>query len=75
VYKVTYPFDYSDPHPIVETFDDWYEAQDWIDMAVNRQANYLIRDYEEHAGRDYTAKERQDVIDHELSLITIEEIK
>jgi hypothetical protein len=73
MYKVTYPFDYLDPNPVIKTFEDWYEAQDWIDMSVNQQANRLIKDYEDHEGRDYTAKERQCVIEHELSLIIIEE--
>ena len=69
-YKVTYACDSYDPNPIVKTFDEWYEMQDWITEEVEHRVQFFV----DHSPYMVTEKERTNQEQLEYSLIQIKEV-
>tara|TARA_R110000868_G_scaffold23753_2_gene95034 strand:- start:707 stop:922 length:216 start_codon:yes stop_codon:yes gene_type:complete len=67
-YKITAAMDSLDSNPIVVTFDDWYEAEEWIDTEVSRRLEWSVQ----HSLCTISDKEYEDMRENEMSLITME---
>ena len=42
-YKVTYCCDYLDSNPVIKTFDDYDEMQDWISEEVQARLDFFVQ--------------------------------
>jgi hypothetical protein len=69
-YQVTYACDSLDPNPVVKTFSEWYELQDWITEEVERRVQFFV----DHSPFMVTEQERLDQEQIEHTLLKIEEV-
>lgn len=69
-YRVTYAIDSLDPNPTVKTFDDEWEALDWVSDEINARASYIV----EHSPYAISDEEYQHIIETEQNLTRIEKV-
>ena len=69
-YQVTYACDSLDPNPLVKTFSEWYEMQDWITEEVERRVQFFV----DHSPFMVTDQERLNQEQIEYTLLTIKEV-
>ena len=70
-YKVTYAIDSLDPNPIVKTFDEEYEALEWLHDEVQRRMDYVVQ----HSPYTISEKEYQEIEQNEYTLVRLEKVE
>lgn len=74
MYKVTYPFDENDKLPRIGIFPDYWDAQEWIDLVVNKQVAHLVAHLEDITGEPYSEDDIKGLKAQEKESITIEDV-
>ena len=69
-YKVTYAIDSLDTKPVIKTFDEHYEMEEWIFDEVQRRMDYVVQ----HSPYTISEEEYQEIEEYEYQLVRIEEI-
>ena len=69
-YKVTYAIDSLDPNPTIKTFDEEYEALEWLENEVQERMDYIVQ----HSPFTISEEEYQEIEEIEYSLVRIEKI-
>ena len=69
-YKVTYAIDSLDTNPVIKTFDEYYEMQEWIHDEVQRRIDFCIQ----HNPFLIDERELNLMTEHEYSLVRIEKL-
>lgn len=69
-YKVTYAIDSLDTKPVIKTFDDHYEMEEWVHDEVQHRIDYTVQ----HSPYTISEKEYKEIEEYEYSLVRIEEI-
>jgi len=69
-YKVTYAIDSLDTNPVIKTFESEYEAEEWLNDAVQHRIDYTVQ----HSPYTISKKEYKEIEEYEYSLVKIEEI-
>ena len=69
-YKVTYAIDSLDTNPTIKTFDEEYEALEWLENEVQERINYTVQ----HSPFSISEKEYQEIEENEYSLVRIEQL-
>ena len=69
-YKVTYAIDSLDTNPVIKTFDEEYEALEWLENEVDRRVNFTVQ----HCPYKLSDREIINIEELEYSLVRIEEI-
>ena len=69
-YKVTYASFPLDEKPVIKTFDEHYEMEEWIFDEVQRRMDYVVQ----HSPYTISEKEYKEIEEYEYSLVKIEEI-
>ena len=70
-YKVTYAIDSLDTNPTIKTFDEEYEALEWLENEVQERMDYTVQ----HSPYTISEKEYQEIEENEYSLVRIEKLK
>jgi len=70
MWKVTYAIDSLDPNPVVETFEEEYEAIDWLNDETKRRVDHIV----EHSPYSVSEKDLTGLFEQEFSLSRIERI-
>ena len=70
-YKVTYAIDWLDPNPTVKTFDEEYEALEWLENEVQERIDYTVQ----HSPYTISEEEYRDIEEYEYSLVRIEKVE
>ena len=69
-YKVTYAIDSLDTNPVIKTFDEHYEMEEWIFDEVQRRMDYVVQ----HSPYTISEEEYREIEENEYSLVRIEKI-
>ena len=69
-YKVTYAIDSLDTKPVIKTFDEHYEMEEWVNDEVQRRIEFQTQ----HSPFFISEDDYKDMEDTEYALIRIEEI-
>ena len=69
-YKVTYAIDSLDKNPVIKTFDEEYEALEWLENEVQERIDYTVQ----HSPFTISEKEYQEIEENEYTLVRIEKI-
>ena len=69
-YRVTIAADSLDPNPEVTTFEDFYEASDYIHDSVNQSIQWIVS----HSPYIITDEEYEQLLENEMALIRLEKI-
>ena len=69
-YKVTYAIDSLDKNPVIKTFDEEYEALEWLENEVQERMDYTVQ----HSPFTISEKEYQEIEENEYTLVRIEKI-
>ena len=69
-YKVTYACDSLDSNPIVKTFDDFDEMQDWLTEEVQSRLDFYVQ----HSPYTVSEDDLKGQEEIEYSLVKIEEV-
>jgi len=69
-YKVTYAIDSLDTKPVIKTFDEEYEALEWLENEVQERINWTV----EHSPYTISEKEYKEIEENEYTLVRIEKI-
>ncbi len=69
-YKVTYAIDSLDTNPVIKTFDEEYEALEWLNDEVQRRMDYVVQ----HSPYTISEKEYQEIEENEYQLVRIEKL-
>jgi len=69
-YKVTYAIDSLDTNPVIKTFDEHYEMEEWLHNEVQERISWTV----EHSPYTISEKEYKEIEEYEYSLVRIEEI-
>ena len=69
-YKVTYAIDSLDPNPTIKTFDEEYEALEWLENEVQERMDYIVQ----HSPFSISEKEYQEIEENEYTLVRIEKL-
>jgi len=69
-YKVTYASFPLDEKPVIKTFDEHYEMEEWIFDEVQRRMDYVVQ----HSPYTISEEEYREIEENEYSLVRIEEI-
>jgi archaellum component FlaD/FlaE len=69
-YTVTYSCDYLDSNPVIKTFDDYYEMQDWISEEVQARLDFFVQ----HSPYTISEEDLKNQEEIEYSLMTIKEL-
>jgi len=69
-YTVTYSCDYLDSNPVIKTFDDYYEMQDWISEEVQARLDFFVQ----HSPFKISEEDLKNQEEIEYSLMTIKEL-
>ena len=69
-YKVTYAIDSLDTKPVIKTFDEHYDMEEWITEEVQHRIDYTVQ----HSPYTISEKEYQEIEEYEYSLVRIEEL-
>ena len=68
MWKVTYAVDSLDPNPTVKTFDEEYEAIDWLGDEISRRVDYVMQ----HSPYSVSESELVGIQETEASLARID---
>ena len=66
-YKVTYAIDSLDTKPVIKTFDEEYEALEWLENEVQERIDYIVQ----HSPFTISEKEYQEIEENEYTLVRI----
>nr|BAR21393.1 hypothetical protein [uncultured Mediterranean phage uvMED] len=69
-YKVTYAIDSLDTKPVIKTFDEEYEALEWIENEVQERIDYTVQ----HSPFSISEEEYQEIEENEYTLVRIEKL-
>ena len=69
-YKVTYAIDSLDTKPVIRTFDEEYEALEWLENEVQERIDYTVQ----HSPFTVSEEEYKEIEEYENSMYKIEEI-
>ena len=69
-YKVTYASFPLDEKPVIKTFDEHYEMEEWLHDEVQRRMDYVVQ----HSPYTISEEEYREIKENEYSLVRIEEI-
>tara|TARA_R100000654_G_scaffold61484_1_gene88364 strand:- start:163 stop:378 length:216 start_codon:yes stop_codon:yes gene_type:complete len=69
-YKVTYAIDSLDTKPVIKTFDEEYEAEEWLHNEVQERVSFIV----EHSPFSISEKEYQEIEENEYTLVRIEKL-
>ena len=69
-YKVTYANFPLDEKPVIKTFDEHYEMEEWVHDEVQKRIEFQI----EHSPFSISEEDYKDMEDTEYALIRVEEI-
>jgi len=69
-YKVTYAIDSLDTKPVIKTFDEEYEALEWLENEVQERMDYIVQ----HSPFSISEKEYQEIQENEYTLVRIEKL-
>ena len=69
-YKVTYAIDSLDTKPVIKTFNEEYEALEWLENEVQERMDYTVQ----HSPFTISEKEYQEIEENEYTLVRIEKI-
>ena len=69
-YKVTYASFPLDEKPVIKTFDEHYEMEEWIFDEVQRRMDYVVQ----HSPYTISEKEYQEIEENEYTLVRIEKL-
>jgi len=67
-YKVTIAADSLDPNPSVQSFDSFYEADDFVQAFIDNAVQWRV----DHSPYFVSEKELSDMREEELSLVKVE---
>ena len=70
-YKVTYAIDSLDTKPVIKTFDEEYEAEEWLHNEVQERMDYIVQ----HSQYTISEKEYQEIEEYEYSLVRLEKVE
>lgn len=70
MWKVTYAIDSLDPNPVVETFEEEYEAIDWLNDETKRRVDHIV----EHSPYSVSEEEYEQWHEQELALARIDRV-
>jgi len=70
MWKVTYAIDSLDPNPVVEMFEEEYEAIDWLNDETKRRVDHIV----EHSPYSVSEEDLTGLFEQEFSLSRIERI-
>lgn len=69
-YRVTYAIDSLDPNPTVKTFDDEWEAHEYLSDAIASRIDYIVQ----HSPYSISEDEYDAISEMEHSLTRIEKV-
>ena len=69
-YKVTYAIDSLDSNPTIKTFNEEYEALEWLENEVQERIDYTVQ----HSPYTISEKEYQEIEENEYTLVRIEKL-
>ena len=69
-YKVTYASFPLDEKPVIKTFDEHYEMEEWIFDEVQRRMDYVVQ----HSPYTISEEEYQEIEENEYQLVRIEKL-
>jgi hypothetical protein len=69
-YKLTYAIDSLDTKPVIKTFENEYEAEEWLHNEVQERISWTV----EHSPFTISEEEYRKIEEYEYSLARIEEI-
>ena len=69
-YKVTYAIDSLDTKPVIKTFDEEYEALEWLENEVQERMDYTVQ----HSPFTISVKEYKEIEENEYTLVRIEKL-
>ena len=69
-YKVTYAIDSLDTKPVIKTFDEEYEALEWLENEVQERIDYTVQ----HSPFSISEEEYQEIEENEYTLVRIEKL-
>ena len=69
-YKVTYAIDSLDTKPVIKTFNEEYEALEWLENEVQERMDYTVQ----HSPFTISEKEYQEIEENEYTLVRIEKL-
>ena len=69
-YKVTYAIDSLDTKPVIKTFNEEYEALEWLENEVQERIDYTVQ----HSPFTISEKEYQEIEENEYTLVRIDKI-
>lgn len=69
-YKVTYAIDSLDTKPVIKTFDEEYEALEWLENEVQERIDYTVQ----HSPFSISEKEYKEIEENEHTLVRIEKL-
>ena len=69
-YKVTYASFPLDEKPVIKTFDEHYEMEEWIFDEVQRRMDYIVQ----HSPYTISEEEYREIEEYEYSLVRIEKL-
>jgi hypothetical protein len=69
-YKVIYAIDSLDTKPVIKTFDEEYEALEWLENEVQERIDYTVQ----HSPFFISEKEYQEIEENEYTLVRIEKL-
>ena len=70
-YKVTYAIDSLDTNPTTVTFEEEWEAIDWLEDEMARRIDYVVQ----HRAYSTSETESEELREAETSLVRIEEME
>ena len=69
-YKVTYASFPLDEKPVIKTFENEYEAQEWLHNEVQERISWTV----EHSPYTISEEEYQEIEENEYTLVRIEKL-
>ena len=70
-YKVIYAIDSLDTKPVIKTFDEEYEALEWLENEVQERIDYTVQ----HSPFSISEEEYRDIEEYEYSLVRLEKVE
>jgi hypothetical protein len=70
-YKVTYAIDSLDTKPVIKTFDEEYEALEWLENEVQERMDYTVQ----HSPFSISEEEYKEIEEYEYSLLRLEKVE
>jgi len=69
-YKVTYAIDSLDTKPVIKTFEQEYEALEWLENEVQERMDYVVQ----HSPYTISEEEYREIEENEYTLVRIEKL-